>query len=70
MPDAPAILAADGHRERGVTPDPPVLPDDAGYVLSRTRNCHGFFGAGSMERLPTERAITDQLRAFKRLAAG
>jgi predicted TIM-barrel enzyme len=46
---------------------PIAMPDDAGYVLSRAGSCHGFFGASSMERLPAERAITDQVRAFKGL---
>ncbi|MGH3621445.1 MAG: phosphoenolpyruvate hydrolase family protein [Sciscionella sp.] len=40
-------------------------PEDAAYVLDRTRSCHGFFGASSMERLPTEQAITERTRAFK-----
>ena len=40
-------------------------PDDAAYVLSHTKHCHGFYGASSMERLPTERALTEQTRAFK-----
>ena len=40
-------------------------PADAEYVLARTRHCHGFYGASSMERLPTERALTAQTRAFK-----
>ena len=40
-------------------------PDDARYVMSRTRGVAGFFGASSMERLPTEVAITDQVRRFK-----
>lgn len=40
-------------------------PDDAAYVLSRTTTCHGFYGASSMERLPTEQAITTQTRSFK-----
>jgi predicted TIM-barrel enzyme len=48
---------------------PIATPDDAAYVLANTRNCHGFFGASSMERLPTETAITDQVRAFKQLAS-
>lgn len=43
---------------------PISAPEDAAYVLSRTTNCHGFYGASSMERLPTERAIEDQIRAF------
>ena len=40
-------------------------PDDARYVLERTRGVVGFYGASSMERLPTERAIRDQVKAFK-----
>lgn len=43
---------------------PIAMPDDAAYVLSRTAYCHGFYGASSMERLPTETAITEQIRAF------
>ena len=42
-------------------------PEDAEYVLSRTRGVSGFFGASSVERLPTEIAITEQVRKFKRL---
>jgi predicted TIM-barrel enzyme len=38
---------------------------DAAWVLDKTRHCHGFFGASSMERLPTEKAITCQAQAFK-----
>ncbi|HEV7276623.1 MAG TPA: phosphoenolpyruvate hydrolase family protein [Devosiaceae bacterium] len=44
---------------------PISMPDDAAYVLSRTQNCHGFFGASSMERLPTEQAIRRQVEAFQ-----
>lgn len=40
-------------------------PEDARYVLSRCRGCHGFYGASSMERLPTEVALTAQTRSFK-----
>jgi predicted TIM-barrel enzyme len=45
-------------------------PQDAEYVLKNTRNCHGFYGASSMERLPTERALTEQTRKFKSVAFG
>ena len=45
---------------------PIAMPDDAAYVLSRTKSCQGFYGASSMERLPTEVAIRDQIRAFGR----
>jgi predicted TIM-barrel enzyme len=40
-------------------------PDDAQYVLRCTRGVVGFFGASSMERLPTEVAMTDNMRRFK-----
>lgn len=40
-------------------------PNDVRYVLEHTRGVVGFFGASSVERLPTERAITSQVRAFK-----
>jgi len=44
---------------------PIAMPDDAEYVLSRTQNVHGFYGASSMERLPVETALTEQTRRFK-----
>jgi predicted TIM-barrel enzyme len=46
---------------------PIAEPDDVQYVLSRTNGVSGFFGASSIERLPTERAITEQVSAFKTL---
>lgn len=42
-------------------------PDDVRYVLERTEGIVGFFGASSVERLPTERAITAQVMAFKEI---
>jgi len=47
---------------------PIAMPEDAEYVLKHARICHGFYGASSMERLPTEIALTDQTRRFKRIA--
>lgn len=44
---------------------PVAMPEDAEYILNHTENCHGFYGASSMERLPTEIALTEQTRAFK-----
>ena len=44
-------------------------PADADFVMKNTRNCHGFYGASSMERLPVERALTDQVRKFKAIGA-
>lgn len=46
---------------------PIAEPEDAAYVLQRTRGVVGFFGASSMERLPTEQAITENMRRFKAL---
>jgi predicted TIM-barrel enzyme len=46
---------------------PIAEPDDVEYVLSRTTGVAGFFGASSVERLPTEIAITDNMRRLKTL---
>jgi predicted TIM-barrel enzyme len=47
---------------------PIAEPADAAWVLSRTQRCHGFFGAISMERLPTEKAITRHTQDFKQIS--
>lgn len=44
---------------------PISMPEDAEYVLQNTEGVHGFYGASSMERLPTEVAITEQMKKFK-----
>lgn len=44
---------------------PISTPEDARYVLDRCSACHGFYGASSMERLPSEIALTEQTRNFK-----
>jgi|SRR5690242_137560 len=44
-------------------------PADADFIMKNTRKCHGFYGASSMERLPVERALTDQVRKFKAIGA-
>ena len=46
---------------------PIAMPDDAAYVLERVDAVDGFYGASSMERLPTENAITEQVKAFTRI---
>ncbi len=46
---------------------PVAMPDDADFVLKNTKHCHGFYGASSMERLPTEIALTEQTAAFKKI---
>jgi predicted TIM-barrel enzyme len=44
---------------------PVSSPSDASFIINNTRNCHGFYGASSMERLPAEVALTEQTRKFK-----
>jgi predicted TIM-barrel enzyme len=44
---------------------PIAEPEDAAYVLERTSGVVGFFGASSMERLPTEVAMTENMKRFK-----
>ena len=46
---------------------PIAEPADAAWVLGKTRHCHGFYGASSMERLPSEKAITSQTQDFRRI---
>lgn len=46
---------------------PIAEPDDVRYIFSRTHGLCGFFGASSIERLPIERAITEQVMSFKRV---
>jgi len=58
---------------RRVNPDILVLchggpiaePEDAAYIIERTEGIVGFFGASSMERLPTEVAMTENMKRFK-----
>jgi predicted TIM-barrel enzyme len=40
-------------------------PEDAAWIIANTKGIAGFFGASSIERLPTEVAITQQVKAFK-----
>jgi predicted TIM-barrel enzyme len=73
LEDCPALVDAWAEAALRVRPDILVLvhggpvaePDDARFVLRHTRACHGFYGASSMERLPVERALTEQTRRFK-----
>jgi predicted TIM-barrel enzyme len=60
---------------RTVRPDVMVLchggpissPEDANYILQHCQHCHGFYGASSMERLPTEIALVEQTKKFKKI---
>ena len=49
---------------------PIATPEDASHVLAEVKGVVGFFGASSMERLPTEVAITETVRQFKELKTG
>ena len=44
---------------------PIAMPDDVAYVLNRSTQANGFYGASSIERLPAEQAIKRQAEAFK-----
>lgn len=44
---------------------PISMPEDAEYILKNAENVDGFYGASSMERLPTEVAIREQMEKFK-----
>ncbi len=46
---------------------PISMPEDAEYVLKRCPECNGFYGASSMERLPTEKALTAQTKEFLKI---
>jgi predicted TIM-barrel enzyme len=47
---------------------PIAMPADASYILKHCPECHGFYGASSMERLPTEAALTEQTKKFKQIS--
>ena len=46
---------------------PIATPEDAQFILKHCSGCHGFYGASSMERLPTETALTDTTRRFTQI---
>jgi len=49
---------------------PIAMPDDARFILDRAEGVDGFYGASSMERLPTETALTEQVQRFTRIRRG
>ncbi|MEP3844193.1 MAG: phosphoenolpyruvate hydrolase family protein [Paracoccaceae bacterium] len=75
LEQAPALTDAWGGAALEVNPDaivlvhggPVAMPEDAEFVLKNTKNCHGFYGASSMERLPTEIALREQTALFKKI---
>lgn len=70
-----AVARVQAMRDAAVAVNPDVLvlchggpiaePDDAAWVLQHTEGVVGFFGASSIERLPTEAALEEQARRFK-----
>lgn len=78
LDEAVARVQAMHDTAKAVNPDVLVLchggpiaePDDADYVLKHTQGIVGFFGASSMERLPVETAIAENVRRFKGIALG
>ncbi|MEO9818788.1 MAG: phosphoenolpyruvate hydrolase family protein [Paracoccaceae bacterium] len=76
LEQAPALTDAWAKAALDVNPDaivlvhggPVAMPEDAEYVLKNTKYCHGFYGASSMERLPTEVALTEQTKRFKEIS--
>jgi len=76
LDDACVRVQALHDAAKNVNPDVIVLchggpisePQDAAYVLKHTKGVAGFFGASSIERLPTEVAITECVRRFKSIA--
>src|SRR5215470_14182877 len=49
---------------------PIATPEHVAFILQSCPECHGFYGASSMERLPTEIALTQQTRKFKEIGRG
>ena len=75
LEDCPALVDAWAQAALQVNPEaiilvhggPVAMPADAEYILRNSRNCHGFYGASSMERLPAETALIEQTQAFKNI---
>jgi predicted TIM-barrel enzyme len=75
LADCVAPINAYAAAAKAVNPDVIVLchggpiatPEDASWILARCPECHGFYGASSMERLPTEVALTETTRRFTQI---
>jgi predicted TIM-barrel enzyme len=71
--DCVAPIEAWASAARSINPDvivlchggPVATPEDAQFILKNAKGCNGFYGASSMERLPTEVALTETTRKFK-----
>jgi predicted TIM-barrel enzyme len=75
LSDCVPLINAWAQAAKAVKPDvivlchggPISMPEDAAYILKHCPECHGFYGASSMERLPAEIALTEQTRKFKQI---
>ena len=75
LEDCPALIDEMAAAARSANPDvivlchggPISMPADADYVLRNCADCQGFYGASSMERLPSEEALVAQTRAFTQI---
>lgn len=73
LEDCPALVEAWAAAALGLNKDAIILvhggavaePADAEFILANTKTCHGFYGASSMERLPVEVALTEEVRTSK-----
>lgn len=76
LEEAPSLVQAMHDAAKAINPDiivlchggPIAAPADAAYVLAQTTGVVGFYGASSMERLPTERALVETVRQFKAIS--
>ena len=75
LADCVPLIKAWTAAARRVTPDiivlchggPIATPEDARFILAQCPECNGFYGASSMERLPTEQALVETTRQFKKI---
>jgi len=78
LEDCVPVVTAIAESARSVRDDvivlchggPIAMPDDAQFMLDNVPTIHGFYGASSMERLPTERALTAQVQDFTKTRLG
>ena len=75
LPETPAKVQEICDAARSIRPEviclchggPLAMPEDVSFVLKNTEGVNGFYGASSMERLPTEVAIREQVEKFRAL---
>ena len=75
LADCPPLIKAWAAAARQVDKDiivlchggPIATPEDATFILAQCPECNGFYGASSMERLPTEQALVETTRQFKKI---